>query len=214
VENGRIRGNPLVTEIRIYVEGGGDSADTKQFLREGFSTFLKDLNSKAREKRIRWHLVICGGRVATIDAFKTAIRQHEQAFNVLLVDSESAVQSTPWQHLRARREWDNEQHHDDHCQFMTQAMEAWFVADTDALSRFYREGFRRNAIPGNADVEQIAKDDLEPCLKNATRETTKGVYHKGRHAWQLLKIIDPSRVRRASRHCQRLFDTLTSMMQG
>jgi hypothetical protein len=84
----------LVTEIRIYVEGGGDSADTKQFLREGFSTFLKGVNSNAREKRIRWHVVMCGGRVATIKAFRTATRQHAEAFNVLLVDSESAVQST------------------------------------------------------------------------------------------------------------------------
>jgi len=156
---------------------------------------------------------MCGGRVATIDAYRTAIRQHAQAFNVLLVDSESAVQTTPWQHLQARREWGDEHPHDDHCQFMTQAMEAWFIADTEALSRFYRQGFRSNAIPGYPDVEQIAKDDLEPCLKNATHDTTKGEYHKGRHAWKLLKIIDPNKVQRASRHCKRLFDTLTSKMQ-
>ncbi|MGO8819260.1 MAG: DUF4276 family protein [Terriglobia bacterium] len=203
-----------MTEIRMYVEGGGDSADTKQFLREGFSTFLNDLNSRARENRIRWHLVMCGGRLAAIDAFRTAIRQHAQAFNVLLVDSESAIQATPWRHLQARGEWDEEQPHDDHCHFMTQAMEAWFVADTKALSQFYGQGFRSAAIPGYADVEQIAKDDLEPCLKNATHDTAKGEYHKGRHAWKLLKIIDPNKVRKASRNCNRLFHTLTTKLQN
>jgi hypothetical protein len=157
---------------------------------------------------------MCGGRVATIDAFKTAMRQHAQAFNVLLVDSESAVQAAPWQHLRGRCEWDDEDPHDDHCQFMTQAMEAWFVADTEALSRFYGQGFRGNAIPGNPDVEQIAKDELEPSLKRATHDTTKGEYHKGRHAWKLLKIIDPKKVRSASHHCQRLFGTLSRIMQN
>jgi hypothetical protein len=203
-----------VTEIRIYVEGGGDSSDTKQFLREGFSTFLKDLILMAREKRIRWHIVMCGGRAATIDAFKTAIHQHAQAFNVLLVDSESAVQTTPWKHLQGRKDWADEHPHDDHCQFMTQATEAWFVADVEALSHYYGQGFRDSAFPGYPDVEQIAKDALEPCLKNATRETRKGEYHKGKHASQLLKIINPNKVRHASGHCNRLFDTLTSKMQS
>lgn len=203
-----------MTEIRIYVEGGGDSADTKQFLREGFSSFLKELNAKAREKRIRWHIVMCGGRGRAIDAFRIAMNQHAQAFNVLLVDSESAVQTTPWGHLQGRGDWVDEHPHDDHCQFMTQAMEAWFVADLDALSQFYGQGFRSNAIPGYADVEQIAKNDLEPALMNATHDSTKGEYHKGRHAWKLLQIIDPNKVRRASRHCKRLFDTLTAKLQN
>jgi hypothetical protein len=214
LENGGARGNSLVTEIRIYAEGGGDSADTKQFLREGFSTFLKGLNSKARDKRIRWHIVICGRRGAALDAFTIAMRQHAQAFNVLLVDSESAVQSTPWRHLQCRGEWCGEQPADDHCQFMAQAMEAWFVADIEALSQFYGQGFRANAIPRNPDVEQIAKDDLEPSLRNATRNTMKGEYHKGRHAWKLLQTIDPDKVRQAARHCERLFATLTGKIES
>ncbi len=204
----------MVTEIRIYAEGGGESADTKQFLRQGFSTFLKELNSEAREKRIRWRLVICGRRGSALDAFRIAMRQHAQAFNVLLVDSESAVQATAWRHLQGRGEWGDDPPPDDHCQLMVQAMEAWFVADTEALSQFYGQGFRANAIPENPDVEQIAKDDLEPSLKNATRNTKKGEYHKAKHAWKLLETINPSKVRRASRYCERLFATLTGKMEA
>jgi len=198
----------LVTEIRIYAEGGGDSADTKQFLREGFGVFLKNLNSTARERRIRWHIVVCGGRAAALDAFRIAMHQHAQAFNILLVDSESAVQDSPWRHLQRRGEWQHELPPDEHCHFMAQATEAWFVADVGALSQFYGHGFQDNAIPRNPDVEQIPKDDLEPSLKHASRNTTKGEYHKGRHAWKLLQIIDPDKVRRAARHCERLFSTL------
>jgi len=167
----------------------------------------------AREKRIHWHIVACGRRGAALEAFRIAMRQHAQAFNVLLVDSESAVQSTPWQHLQDRGEWGDERCSDDQCHLMTQAMEAWFIADIEALSQFYGQGFRANAIPRNPDVEQIPKGDLEPSLKNATRDTKKREYQKGRHAWKLLQLISPTTVRTASRHCARLFSTLTRKMQ-
>ena len=201
-----------MTEVRIYVEGGGDSADTKQFLREGFSAFLKELVSNARQKRIRWQIVICGGRDTTLGLFKNALRHHPDAFNAVLVDSESPVQTTPWRHLQQRNEWKDEHPHDDHCQFMTQAMEAWLIADTEALSKFYGQGFRANAIRGNPDVEQIAKADLETSLKQATRDTQKGEYHKIKHAWKLLQIIEASKVRKASRQCERFFATVRRKM--
>jgi len=41
-------------------------------------------------------------------------------------------------------------------------------------------GFRPNNLPGTeGDIEDIRKEDLEPALINATRDTkTKGKYHK------------------------------------
>ena len=88
------------------------------------------------------------------------------------------------------------------------------IIGTHALSHIYGQGFRNNAIPGYADVEQIAKDDLEPSLKNATHDSTKGEYHKGKHAWKLLQMIHPNKVRTASRQCDRLFDTLSAKLQN
>lgn len=213
MEDGRVGGDPVVTEIRIYAEGGGDSKDTKAFLREGFSAFLQDLSSIARDKRIRWQVVTCGGRNATFEAFRTALEQHSDAFNVLLVDSESPVQTTPWAHLEQRDAWPDSGIHDDHCHLMTQAMEAWFVADVPALRAFYGQGFRQNSLPRNPDVEQIPKDQLEPSLIAATRDTKSGEYHKADHAWKILKLIKPATVRDASRHCERLFVTLRAKMQ-
>jgi hypothetical protein len=199
--------------IRIYAEGGGDSRDAKAFLREGLSAFLQGLNSLARDKGIRWHIVTCGPRKAAFDAFRTAQAQHPEAFNVLLVDSEAPVQTTPWSHLHERDGWDADGLSNDCCHLMTQAMEAWFIADVAALARFYGQGFHDGGIPRNPDVEQVPKDQLESSLRNASRHTQKGEYHKARHAWKILKLIDPGTVRRASVHCDRLFATLQAQMQ-
>ena len=204
----------MVAEIRIYIEGGGDSKDTKAFFREGFSAFLKDLVSLARDRRVRWQLVTCGPRNAAFDAFNTSVRQNPQAFNVLLVDSEAPVATAPWAHLRLRDRWESGNLGDDHCHLMVQAMESWFISDVDALAKFYGEGFYRNSIPNTANVEQIPKDNLEPALKAATRNTqTKGEYQKLRHASKLLALVTPAVVRRASGHCDRLFTVLASKMQ-
>jgi hypothetical protein len=203
----------VVTEIRIYVEGGGDSKDTKAFLREGFSIFLKDLVATARSKRIQWRLVACGSRNAAFDAFNTSVRQNPMSFNVLLVDSEAPVTTTPWAHLRARDQWNPGNLPDDHCHLMVQAMEAWFISDIGALTEFYGADFYRNSIPSRANVEQVPKADLEPSLKAATRNTqTQGEYRKIHHASKLLALIDPATVRGASAHCDRMFTVLAAKM--
>jgi len=202
----------VVSEIRIYIEGGGDSKDTKAFLRQGFSAFLKELVDIARNNKRRWQLITCGSRGAAFDAFTTSMRQNPQAFNVLLVDSEAPVETTPWAHLRERDGWNATSVLDDQCHLMVQAMEAWLISDLEALAGFYGAGFNRNSIPGNANVEQVAKANLEPSLKTATRNTQKGEYRKIHHASKLLALIDPAKVRTASQHCARLFTTLSSRM--
>jgi hypothetical protein len=202
----------VVSEIRLYVEGGGDSKDTKAFLRQGFRAFLTDLVSVARAKGIRWQIVMCGARNATFDAFNTSVRQNPKAFNVLVVDAEQEVHATPWAHLQARDHWDPRGTSDEHCHLMTQAMEAWLIADVDALERFYGPGFNRNSIPNRPDIEQVPKANLEPSLKAATRNTQKGEYRKIHHASRLLAILDTALVRRSSRYCDRLFEVLLREM--
>jgi hypothetical protein len=95
---------------------------------------------------------------------------------------------------------------------MVQAMEAWFIADPDALSKFYGQGFQTNSIPRTSNIERIAKDNLEPSLKAATRRTTKGEYQKIQHSSELLQKIDVEKVRLASKHCDRLFTTIEEIL--
>ncbi len=204
----------MVKEIRIYIEGGGDSKNTKALLRQGFSTFLNKLVQIARSKRIKWQIIMCGSRNSAFSDFQNALSDHPDAFNVLLVDAEAPVnvKKTPWEHLKFRDNWDSPGVDDDHCYLMVQAMEAWFIADIDTLKKYYGQGFKENCIPKNPNVESIDKDSLEPNLKAATRETSKGEYQKIQHASQLLERLDAAKVSQASPNCKRLFKTLALIM--
>lgn len=198
--------------IRIYIEGGGDGKETKAQLRLGFQAFFKDLYAIARSLRIHFDVITCGSRKKAYDAFITALETHPNSFNVLLVDSEGPVNTEPWQHLKVSDDWDSPGLAEKHCHLMVQAMEAWFFSDLESLSRFYGKGFNPNPIPRNQKVEQIPKKRLEMALKSATKDTTKGEYHKTRHAPKILECLDAPRVRKASPHCERLFATLAREM--
>jgi len=202
----------MVSEVRIYVEGGGDGKDTKALLRQGFHGFLRELILDARRKRIGWRIVACGSRNDTFKNFLTAVKTHTEAFNILLVDAEGPVSRSPKLHLIARDGWQLPDVDDVCFHLMVQTMETWIMADVDTLSRFYGQGFNANAIPRNPDVEQVSKEDLATALTNATRSTSKGKYHKTRHAPQLLEQLDVVRIRKAAAHCERLFSTLESYL--
>lgn len=137
----------MVKQIRIYVEGGGDKKETKALLRKGFSRFMKDLVQMARSKRIKWNIILCGSRNRTFSDFKNALEDHQDAFNVLLVDSEAAVKKSPWEHLKSRDNWESPGVDEIHCHLMVQAMEAWFIADMEALKKFYVKDLKKTQFP-------------------------------------------------------------------
>ena len=199
----------MVGEIRIYVEGGGDQRFGKAFVQEGFSKFLSPLREMSRERRIRWYVVACGSRQSAFNDFEIALKQHRNAFNVLLVDAEGPVTRPPWEHLQDRDRWSMQGIPGDHCHLMVQVMEAWIVADIETLRRFYGQGFNAKPIPGQDDVESISKTDLERALIQATRNTQKGEYHKIRHGTKILGLVDVSKVRNQARYCERMFRTLS-----
>ncbi|MGD1909826.1 MAG: DUF4276 family protein [Rivularia sp. (in: cyanobacteria)] len=199
----------MVKEIRIYIEGGGDGKNSKALIRRGFSTFFRDLVELARSKKIGWTITVCGSRNNAFRDFKKALKSYPDAFNLLLVDAEESVNNSPWEHLKIRDNWTPPEIDDIHCHLMVQTMEAWMIADIDALKKFYGRGFKENAIPKNSNVETIDKSTLESSLKDATRNTTKKEYQKIQHASKLLEMLDADKVRKASAHCNRLFQILS-----
>ena len=48
---------PQRPELRLYVEGGGDSAEGRGLLREGFSTFLREIKHVCEAAGIRWLVI-------------------------------------------------------------------------------------------------------------------------------------------------------------
>jgi hypothetical protein len=202
----------MVSEIRIYVEGGGDGSESNAAVRQGFGQFFDPLRQLARSRRIRWHVIACGGRNAAFDDFKTALGTHGDAFNLLLVDSEAPVSQPPWDHLFARDRWARPAAGDEQCHLMTQCVEAWLVADHSALREFYGAGFNERALPAHTSVEAIDKRNLESGLERATRNTSKGRYHKIRHCSVLLARLNTTIVRSKAAYCDRLFTTVASQM--
>ena len=146
---------------------------------------------------------------------ENALTTHPNAFIILLVDSEAPVTQPPWEHLQSRDNWDAPAGVDEtNCYLMVQAMEAWFMADIDTLKKIYGQGFKENAIPKKSNVETIEKDLLEPRLKTASRDTkSKGEYQKIQHASKLLGMLKVDKVRKASSECNRIFTTLTKLME-
>ena len=201
----------MINEVRIYVEGGGDK-ETKAWVRQGFSSFLKDFVDIARSRKIKWQIIACGPRNNAYRDFMKALKTHPDVFNMLVVDSEGPVKGKPWAHLQRRDGWTSHGVDDAQCHLMVQMMEAWFIADINALEGFYGQGFNANAIPKNTNVEKISKHRIESALKAATQRTTKGEYHKTHHGPKLLEQLDVSKVRKAAPHCDRLFTILEEKM--
>lgn len=197
-----------MTEIRVYVEGGGDGKDTKAAFRAGFSRFL----NRGLPRNVR--IIACGSRNSALADFATALRSHPEAICLLLVDGEGPVEHEPWEHLAARDRWQRPPDAaEEHCHLMVQTVEAWLVADPETLTRFYGQHFQQGALPGRKDVEAVEKADLLTALERATRKTQKGTYHKIHHCAKLLELLDPARVRTRARHCDRLFAALHRLVE-
>ena len=185
--------------VKVYVEGGGDSRPLKTACRQGFSAFIKKAGLVGRTPSI----VACGSRESAFDRFKTAVANNQTA--LLLVDAEGPVTTTgPWQHLKRQDNWGRPRAAtDEQCHLMVQVMESWFLADVGALESFFGRDFRESALPQNPKIENVRKQDVKTGLEQATRNTSKGKYDKGKHSFEILAELDPALVRCKSRHADR-----------
>lgn len=194
--------------VTVYLEGGGNGRELRTKCRRGFSDFFRKAGLAGSMPK----LVACGARDMAYDRFRTAFDGSGEIFVVLLVDSEGPVTENvdSWAHLRRRDNWRKPARAtDDNAHLMVQCMEAWFLADKDTLAEYFGDGFNRNVLPRQANVEDIPKTDIERGLKNATRQCTpKGQYNKGRHSFAILAQLSPEKVTAASPHAGRLIKTL------
>ncbi len=91
---------------------------------------------------------------------------------------------------------------------MVQCMEAWFLADKDAIAQYFGAGFSSNALPSATNIETVPKGDVARGLSEATRRSRKRGYDKGRDSFALLGQLAPDKVEVASAHAKRLLETL------
>ncbi len=195
--------------VLVFLEGGGNVWQQKTLLRKGFGELFDGCLGQLPKPQ----LIPCGGRDHAYRDFRIACRTQADALSLLLVDSEAPVADvSPWEHVRRRvgDGWERpEGVGDDQLFFMAQAMEAWLVADVEALAKFYGKGFRSQDIPARKNVEEIAKQDLFDALAKATRET-KTSYGKS-DGFALIGKISVAKLReRSPVHAVRFFDRLGS----
>ena len=202
--------------IAIYMEGGGQRANTKAELRRGMDEFLQPIKNMFRERNWHWKLVLCGGRKETFSKFVMALNAQSNKHHIviLLVDSETQVNGEPYEHLNEQDGWNINRELCDRIHLMVQTMETWIVADQETLRKFYGLEFARNVLPQQNNLEEVPKAEVARSLYLATNNSVKGEYHKIRHASKLLGKMQPEIVRDKCPHCNRLFTVLENIVLG
>jgi len=155
-----------VSAIAVYMEGGGDSKEGKARLRQGMSEFLRKVVS---QKKPGWKVFTCGSRNDAHDAFLNTKKTSPETFSMLLVDSEGPVNQPPRTHLKQRDGWKLTGVSEDSIHLMIQVMEAWVVADAEAVEAYYGQHCRKNALPQAHDLEGVEKERIHEALSTRQR---------------------------------------------
>ena len=150
----------------MYVEGGGRKALDRQ-CRRAFNEFF-------RRAGIETSNVVVEARGPRGEAYNAFRDDSDRNFRrILLVDAEGPVTAkTAWAYLQQNDGCSRPRGvTDDQCHLMVQVMESWFLADVDALSGYFGQGFRSQRLPANPKVEQVDKRDVIDGIDRAAKGT-------------------------------------------
>ena len=209
MEHGGNRGESVV-RVKIFVEGGGRGDKNNSLFRAAWMNLFTSAGLAGRLPTV----VRCGDRAGAFRRFSDAVRKAgDDDLPILLVDSEGPVEEgkSVWGHLQDRDGWRRPAGSEDsQAYLMVQAMEAWLLADPDALSEYFGQGFNESRLPRRDNPEEIPKDDLEPALRRASADCRQQ-YAKGEVSFVILGRVDARKVAERCRHAKALFDYLQSL---
>ena len=189
--------------LKIHIEGGGDDRATQLRLRVAFAQFIANALPANND---RPSVSPGGGRNQTAAQFVRDRRLLPGVQHFLVVDSEGPPPADTWAGLGQ-----GAQPADALCFLMVQTMEAWLVADADALSAFYGQGFRAASLPQRPNLEEEPKVDLYAKLAAATAGAKRGPYAKA-HGWELIGKVDPAKVRARCPAAARFLDAVIAAL--
>lgn len=190
-------------EIRVYIEGAAA-------LRPGFSALFRGF-PKEWGIGANLHPVLCGDYGETLKLFLHAVQTRPESQCLVLVDADETVdveKVSPIEHLKRAKSWEprGKAISDLQVHLMVVEMESWFLADRKTLTGFYGKDFIEKRLPPLERLEQVPKTDLQRALKDATRPTSKGEYHKVAHGTALLERIDAALLHKHAPSFRRLVD--------
>lgn len=198
----------MVGRVVIHFEGSDK-------LRVGFGKLFGNHKNRARQNRIHFKMIAGGPNAETVKGFLRSCRLNPSDLNVLLIDSEAPAPSVAdaLRALRSRNYWDaNVAPEDERIHFMVQAMEAWFIADRQAMASHFGDGFRCGSLPNPQNAESISPTGLTESIDQALRGIggrRRKKYDKVRDGARLLALIDEATVSRNCPSFGRLTDFLS-----
>ena len=199
-----------MVKARLFIEGGGAGKRQSNAFRTAWRDFFQSTGITDNQPAI----VRGGSRNQTFDRFLSAARNPTDGeFPILLVDSEASVAHgrPAWEHLLANDGWRRPPNAEGQQAFlMVQAMEAWLLADRQALRNFFGRSFNENGLPRFSNLESIPKDSLEPSLHRATANCNPQ-YTKGPVSFDILRRVNADNVAARCPHAKALLDFLRSL---
>lgn len=202
-----------MVELRIFVEGGGESSALRRSCRIAFKRFLPTVGAG-----VILGVRPCGSRGNAYRDFVTAVKQRKpDVLPVLLVDSEAPVgqshKDKPWKFLGAQRhgKWTRPSgSRDNQAHLMVQFMESWLVCDPAALEEHYGKGFKKDKLPQNKNIEKVSTTEVKRKLNSAIRDTNRGKKGTYEHneGFAILADLKYAKVEERSVWAKRLFDFL------
>ena len=143
--------------VVLYIEGGGDNRRLGAQFREGWASFFAATGLRGRMPKV----IRGGSRAQTCDRFcKEVAERNPETVHLLLVDSEcpDIGHGSVWSHLEAHDGWRKPANAAvDDAFLMVQVMETWFLADREALRRYFGARFRERAYGDWRELERVPK---------------------------------------------------------
>lgn len=217
-------------QIKVYMEGGvprgqqknRKSSHSNSEIFNGVKIFLE---KTVKNQNVSIEVTLCGGGQKTVELFLEDIenKREPEKIKVLLVDSEGLVNDPNQRRAYLKKQGMHGQNYaqqldkidEKYCHLMVQEMEAWFIADEDALKEVFGNNFVQNKIPKTNDVEIYTKDDVAQFMHDAT--TGKYIANgqnfnksetKLKYSGRILAHLDPQKVYAKSVHFQKLQQAL------
>lgn len=180
----------------LFVEGEPNSPNGD--LRHGLAKLL--------EQKLKGNLpktIFGGGKTQTIRKFKTNKLDAKQS--LLLIDLDR-----PEGNIKADLADHGLLEYSENVFYMVQEMDSWFLSQPDVLDKFYGKDNNNGKLISQKLPKKKAIEIEHPDekLQELTKTTTRGKYHKIKHAVELLKLLDATKLENDFSEFKRLIEKL------